>query len=289
MENSHIQWTTHTFNPWEGCSKVSAGCAHCYAEARNQRFAAGANWGPGAPRRRTSAGNWRQPIKWNDAAIERGGWERPRVFCASLADWLDDEVPIEWLADLLALIHATPNLDWLMLTKRPENFHERVRNAIPSDPAAFGWRMDWLNGHAPANVWIGATTENQECADLRIPRLLSIPARVRFLSCEPLLGPVLIPLAEYLATEVPVRVAPLMSRQPNRIHWVIAGGESGPCARQMATDWAFDLLTQCRAAGVSFFMKQMGGIRDKRGNIEDLPEDLRVREFPTAHSVEVTP
>lgn len=156
--NSHIEWTDHTFNPWEGCTKWSPGCKNCYAETRNKRFAGGKNWGKGAPRRRTSAANWKQPLRWNrDAGTGRflecpkcglrgnpptvcptAGCStfasemdtaRPRVFCASLADWLDDEVPVEWLADLLSLIHATPNLDWLLLSKRPELAQSDERGA----------------------------------------------------------------------------------------------------------------------------------------------------------------
>jgi protein gp37 len=151
-QNSNIEWTDHTFNAWIGCTKVSPGCANCYAEARDQRFAGGAHWGKGAPRQRTSAANWKQPLRWNRQAVAQqveldnrrkaiGApldvcWiaRRPRVFCASLADWLDAEVPIEWLADLLSLIHATPFLDWQLLTKRPENWKARIEAAADSCP-----------------------------------------------------------------------------------------------------------------------------------------------------------
>lgn len=141
MKNSKIEWCDHTFNPWIGCTKVSPGCANCYAEARDKRLDGGAHWGKGAPRRRTSSGNWQHPLQWNRdsirdqencrLAIENGAAmyeipDRPRVFCASLADWLDDDVPIQWLADLLSLIVATPSLDWLLLTKRPQNFTSRT-------------------------------------------------------------------------------------------------------------------------------------------------------------------
>jgi protein gp37 len=148
-QNSNIEWTDNTWNPWIGCTKVSPGCANCYAEARDQRFAGGAHWGKGAPRQRTSAANWKQPLKWNreaaedvDDALHDFGADkyeapqRPRVFCASLADWLDDEVPIEWLADLLGLIHATPFLDWQLLTKRPENWMARIEQAHTARRAA---------------------------------------------------------------------------------------------------------------------------------------------------------
>jgi protein gp37 len=212
MQNSHIEWTDHTFNPWEGCTKVSPGCTNCYAEARNQRFSGGENWGKGAPRRRTSIQNWKQPLKWDREARGEGReslecpsceapWKecdcgfaqrRPRVFCASLADWLDDEVPIEWLADLLKLIHDTPNLDWQLLTKRPQNWRRRVeqvseRFRIAGDAIRMPWATSWLEGDSPENVWLGTSVENQEMADKRIPALLQIPAKVRFLSCEPLL------------------------------------------------------------------------------------------------------
>lgn len=252
MKNSHIEWTDHTFNPWEGCTKVSPGCAHCYAEARNLRFSGGENWGPGAPRRRTSAAYWKQPLKWNGEAAEfllkNPMAPRPRVFCASLADWLDDEVPIEWLIDLLDLIRSTPNLDWLLLTKRPENFRERVGNWGPAKAsmALQGWVYDWFHGNPPANVWIGTTVEDQQRADERIPDLLKIPARVRFLSCEPLLGPVNLDLHERF-----LRYAAI-------VDWVICGGESGKGARPMHPDWARSLRDQCAAACVSFFFKQWG-------------------------------
>lgn len=318
-ENTHIQWTDHTFNPWEGCTKVSPGCLHCYAETRNKRFSGGANWGKGAPRRRTSVSNRNLPLKWNrDATLARhqpcgcvvcvcdddvqcqgcgakncGSHEpgklpnpvynRPRVFCASLADWLDDEVPIEWLADLLDLIRKTPNLDWQLLTKRPENWGARIEGVLKwieviPDWDAPGehrleqlrnWLADWfVLRKPPANIWIGTTVEDQQRADERIPLLQKIPTKVRFLSCEPLLGSVNlkhgffknIPISEvpgsalddgaYACREF---LAPL-----NAIHWVICGGESGPGARPMNPDWARSLRDQCAAAGKPFFFKQWG-------------------------------
>jgi protein gp37 len=296
MKDSKIEWCDHTFNPWEGCTKVSPGCANCYAEARNKRWSAGANWGPGAPRRRTSEANWRQPLKWNKVtADEFEGWERyktlttgfpprrPRVFCASLADWLDDEVPIEWLADLLDLIRRTRNLFWLLLTKRPENWRTRIVAA-----AAWAtmngrddlrvWLLNWVNTEiAPENIALGVTVEDQPRATKRIRALLWIPARVRFLSCEPLLGPVdLTEVTTYQCGSNYNRVNALRghetecspgfrglrteaggSKEP-RVHWVICGGESGPNARPMHPDWARSLRDQCQAAGVPFFFKQWG-------------------------------
>jgi protein gp37 len=329
MENSHIQWTDHTFNPWEGCTKVSPGCEHCYAEARNVRFAGGKNWGKGAPRRRTSVNNWRQPLKWDrDARImsanaaaeiyDSGGtnYHRPRVFCASLADWLDDEVQIEWLADLLKLIHDTPNLDWLLLTKRPENWNNRIQSALwkieglePDDdgdsedlPATETGVMlnDWIGLNPPPNVWVGTTIENQFYADKRIPQLLQIPARVRFLSCEPLLEDINFPLAApcgyYCECDSPNVDWPNGHRPGHGltgIHWVICGGESGAGARDFHVDWARSLRDQCAAAGVPFFMKQMGAnsrgnemdkwvtrLSKKGGDMAEWPQELRVRQFP---------
>lgn len=282
--NSKIEWTTHTFNPWIGCTKVSPGCLNCYAETQNElRKWNPAGWGKGVPRKRTSENYWKQPLKWNRdvEAAQRDLdkrrqisdphnqqpeiWRaaRPRVFCASLADWLDDEVPVEWLADLLVLIHATPNLDWMLLTKRPQNFGPLLADVLVhlvkvdhGEPEAFAdWLWSWEGGEPPHNVWIGTTVEDQQRADERIPELVSIPARVRFLSCEPLLGAV--------DLGWPVVGHPTREKAPkwvgdNFIDLVICGGESGPSARPMHPDWARSLRDQCVHAGVPFFFKQWG-------------------------------
>lgn len=233
-ENSAIEWTDHTFNPWQGCMKVSPACDHCYAEVRDLRFHRGVHWGPTAPRQRTK--NWSAPRKWNRDARTSG--TRARVFCASLADVFDNQAPPEWRTDLWALIADTQRLDWMLLTKRPQN----IRKMLPAT---------WGNGWP--NVWLGCTTENQEEANRRIPLLRSIPARVRFLSCEPLLEP----------------TAPDL----DGIDWVICGGESGRGARYMEPDWARALRDQCAEAGVAFFMKQMTGK-------QPIPDDLLVRQWP---------
>lgn len=176
-ENSKIEWTDHTFNPWEGCTKVSPGCDHCYAETRNVRFAAGINGGAGALRRRTSAANWRLPYKWNAAAakffLEHG--RRQRVFCASLADVFDNEVDPNWRADLLLLIRQTPNLDWLLLTKRIGNVLKMVSEAdeiISRISRPLNWPL--------ANVWLGATIVNQEEANRDKPNLLEFQSLLVF-------------------------------------------------------------------------------------------------------------
>jgi protein gp37 len=266
MENSKIEWCHHTFNPWEGCQKAGPGCDNCYAEARNKRFNGGTavNWGPGAPRQRMSEVNWKLPLRWNRQAAKSG--TRPRVFCASLGDVFDNAVSNEWREDLFNLIEVTPNLDWLLLTKRIGN----VGNMLPV-PFDF-------DRHYP-NVWIGATICNQAEADRDIPKLLEISAAKRFLSMEPLLGPV----------DLKLGVCPKCLVQHNGLHqstcsgsswpmrvyspkidWVIVGGESGPNARPMHTDWARILRGQCQAAGVLFFFKQWG---------EWLPSHLQGNEY----------
>lgn len=264
-ENSSIEWTDHTFNPWEGCQKVGPGCDHCYAETRNARFSGGTavNWGPGAPRRRTSAANWRKPLQWNrDGTFYAIHRRRQRVFCASLADWLDNSVPIEWLADLLDTIRLTGNLDWLLLSKRIGNWIRRLEEARDH---AFNFRRDelhqwivaWLESGAPANVWLGSTVVNQEEADRDIPKLLSVPACVHFLSMEPLLGPVAIPDVFMKLLQVDGREC-FYPDNAGMVNWVIVGGESGHGARPMHPDWARSLRDQCATAGVPFLFKQWG-------------------------------
>jgi len=323
-DTTTIEWATHSWSPWEGCTKVSAGCANCYAATRNRRFGLD-NWGKGKPRRRTSAAYWKQPLRWNrEASMEfvcgvcqrRGTGEvcmgcgygaclkaRPRVF-PSLCDWLDDEVPITDFADFLRLIHDTPNLDWLLLTKRPENFVKRldkVWSTLPATDRVHDLIEPWLlRVKFPTNVWLGASVENQRCADERIPQLLRIPAKLRFLSVEPMLE------------EVDIRRVPDLMKSFNqspygwhnwlrqRIHWVIVGGESGPSARPCNVDWVRGIVRQCQDAGVPCFVKQLGSVinlaqpgphgtgfmpaklkHPKGGDPAEWPADLQVRQFPT--------
>lgn len=268
-EHSSIEWCDHTFNPWEGCQKVGPGCDHCYAETRNARFGGGQapNWGPGAPRRHTSEANWRKPLQWQAQAAEfkaKHG-RRQRVFCASLADVFDNAVPVQWRISLMSLILETPDLDWLLLTKRIGNATEMLDVAFRG---ALAQREKWADV-VPANVWIGATITSQAEADRDIQKLLQVPARVRFLSMEPLLGSVDLtsirqPLAgeSYAEANVLVRKSTL-DRGADRpaIDWVIVGGESGPGARPMHPDWARSLRDQCAAAGVPFLFKQWGNWR----------------------------
>ena len=247
-KDSAISWTHHTFNPWWGCEKVSPACAHCYAETWSKRTGLDSLWK--GERRFFSDKHWNDPIRWNKAAELAG--ERRRVFCASMADVFEDrEELIPHRARLFDLIRRTPNLDWLLLTKRPENIGIHMKQVWhQADDTGMSelrtFVKEWLQGTAPANVWIGTTVENQEMAEKRIPSLLKVPAAVHFLSCEPLLGPVDISLFLDDCNGIP------------RTPWVICGGESGAHARPMNPDWARTLRDQCAAAGVPFHFKQHG-------------------------------
>lgn len=242
-ENTKIEWADHTFNPWTGCQKVSPACDHCYAEGWAKRSGL-VQWGPHAERRRTSVANWRKPLTWNLRAGLAG--VRQRVFCASLADVFDNAVPAEWRADLWTLIAQTPHLDWLLLTKRPGN----IANMLP---VPFDFERLY------PNVWLGCTVVNQEEADRDIPKLLDTPAAVRFLSMEPLLGPVDLNALPCGRQKNMSALGPgYLFNDPPFVDWVIVGGESGPGARPMHPDWVRSLREQCQAAGVSFLFKQVG-------------------------------
>jgi protein gp37 len=244
-ESTNIEWCDSTFNPWIGCTKVSPACDHCYAEVSTAARSLGVTWGPRNDRHRTSLKNWDQPLKWerdHEAFFAVHG-RRRRVFCASLADVFDIEVPAAWRMDLFSLISQTPNLDWLILTKR-------IGNVMPMC-SGDGLMFDMIC----QRVWLGATIVNQEEADRDIPKLLTVPAAVRFLSMEPLLGPVHI--MGWLDVEASCPCGE-MSCDHEAIDWVIVGGESGHKARPMHPDWVRSLRDQCAAAGVPFLFKQWG-------------------------------
>lgn len=254
-ENSNISWTTHTFNPVRGCTKVSDGCKNCYAETMSKRNPKVLGiWGDKGTRVVASEDMWRKPVAWDREAQNVG--ERHRVFCASLADVCEDRP--EWNAPrirLKNLIRETPHLDWLLLTKRPENY----------------LRLFWgpEQGVWPSNVWAGTSVENQEAADKRIPHLLKCPAAIRFLSCEPLLGP--IDLVDKTRTYRPAI----------EVDWVIVGGESGPGARPCNVAWIRDIVGQCKAAGVATFVKQDSGPRP--GMQGRIPDSIwALKQFPKA-------
>jgi protein gp37 len=268
-ENSKIEWCDNTFNPWIGCQKVSPGCDHCYAEAQNAfRKWNGGTWGPHAPRKRTSDANWKNPIKWNnDAGVfkEEHG-HRPRVFCASLADVFDNQAPSAWRQELFFLIRECDRLDWLLLTKRPQN----ILKMLP---------LDWGDGYP--NVWLGTTAEDQPHFDQRWKHLQEIPAIIKFISYEPALGPLRLP------SDGPF---------PN---WLISGGESGGGARPVKRRWIRDIIADCRQHCVAVFHKQWGSYAnnplvvkyglsidqakglDKFGKGGGLIDGELVREFPT--------
>lgn len=342
-EATKIQWADHTFNPWIGCSKVHAGCTHCYAEADFDKRRGKAKWGEQGTRVVTSEANWKQPLTWNRAAEKAG--VRRRVFCASLADVFEDWqgplinargqavmahsdgciCPADMRGEraatmddvrraLFALIDATPWLDWMLLTKRPENIGRMWPEVagVPYTPEA-GRMNDWsLNRRE--NVWLGTSVSDQETADRMVPELLDAGRRlspVLFISAEPLLNRLDLVL--------------------HAIDWLIVGGESGPKARRCNVAWVRSLVRQCRHAQVPCFVKQLGtqivdrndagfdaewhdgqgwpsavevvehhidGYRTefqgapvlvrtpdrKGGNPDEWPADLRVRQFPRASS-----
>jgi protein gp37 len=315
-ETTGIAWARSSFNPWIGCTKVSPGCDHCYAEALDARHKWGGatHWGVGVPRHRTSASLWTHPLKWDRACAleretgkvrvqDRDTWSRPGFWPVfpSLCDPFDNEVPREWFGDFMGLIRGAPNLTWLLLTKRIGN-----AKAMMPELAIF------------QNVWLGASIVNQEEADRDIPKLLATPVAKRFVSYEPALGP--------------VDFRPWLRGQHHPKPWfprldqIIIGGESsqgGNKARPFDIEWARSTVRQCKAAGVAVFVKQIGSqprnwcvnrllsdptdaidyepdfcdayeahessrscdrcafLKDRAGaDPAEWPEDLRVQEFP---------
>jgi len=295
MAETTIEWTGtplpdgtilpgFTMNFWIGCTEVSPACDHCYARIMSHRYG-WAEWG-NHPRHRTSADNWRKPLAWNAKAKKLG--VRLKVFTNSLSDFFDNQVPEEWRRDAYAVIDECDSLDWLILTKRPQNAASMImkaRRALMGNDGLAEEHVTWPWPH----VWLGCTVENQEEADRRIPHLLATPAAVRFLSCEPLLGPVnLRPIrcrnykygtdeaASVYALDGRYQIpGSFWSESHPSIDWVIAGGESGPGKRPMDLAWMRSLRDQCAAAGVPFFGKQDDKVRE-------LPDDLRIHQFPAA-------
>lgn len=240
-KNTEISWAHHTFNPWWGCEKVSDACAHCYAETWAKRCGK-AVWGKEAPRRFFGEKHWAEPLRWNAEAEKVG--ERKRVFCASMADVFEDrDDTLPHFVRLMELIRQTPWLDWLLLTKRPEKFWERMEGAMfaardGNQSAVLRWLGDWvIFRQPPPNVWMGATVEDMKTVR-RVKELRQIPAVLRFLSCEPLL--------ERLSMDL------------SGIGWVICGGESGRQARPMQLEWARYLRFLCSVNKVPFHFKQWG-------------------------------
>jgi protein gp37 len=250
-EISGINWTDASFAPWLGCTRISPACDRCYAAAIDKR--AGRDlWAPHAERQRTSAGYWRQPHRWQAEAARAG--LRRRVFASHLSDIFDNQAPAAWRADFWHLVRETPDLTWMVLTKRPS----LIPRMLPA------W---W--GSGPANVWLGATVENQAEACRRIPHLLAVPAALHWLSVEPLLES--LDLRPWL----------------DRLAWTIVGGESGGGARVMQPAWTRAIRDQCTEAGAAFWMKQTGsnhspwpGVTGHGDRLDQLPLDLRIRRLP---------
>lgn len=261
-ENSAISWTSHTFNCWHGCAKISPGCDNCYAERESQRFNGDkVLWGANAERLTLSDNYWKQPLKWNKRASEKG--IRERVFCASMADVFDVNSPEGVRERLWALIKETPNLDWLILTKRIGN----AKKMLPSD---------WGDGYP--NVYLMISVVNQEEANRDIPKLLNTPAAIRGLSMEPLLGPISFRWARWVDHDEMHQLKGSVHHLDGllNIDWVIVGGESGPNARPMNPKWARDIRDQCALAHVPFFFKQWGEwIEEKVVAGGDLGGDMR--------------
>lgn len=238
-EQTEISWADATFNPWIGCTKVSPACDFCYAARDNERRKWVPGWGAGVPRRRTKT--WGNPIAWDRKAAATG--TRPRVFCASLADVFDNEVPDEWRTDLWALLRKTPNLRWLLLTKR-------IGNAAKMLPP------DWPY----PNAGLMATLANQEEWDRDYPKLARLPATWKGVSAEPLLGPINIGDAK-----------------PD---WIITGGESGASHRYTDPQWVRSIRDQCAANGIAFHHKQWSGNRPKSNGCE--LDGREHKDFPAA-------
>lgn len=302
-DTTNIEWCDSTVNFWDGCTEVSkeetggGGCDHCYAKRMNQWLHGGENWGPGAPRRRILTAS-RTTLSWQRNAAKfraQHGRDR-RVFVNSTSDWLDNEVPVEWRVEQLDIIRKCPDVTFLLLSKRIGNFEKLLRatrEAVDFDKQRdlWLWITEWYReGNPPKNVWVGATVVNQSEADRDIPKLLSTPARVRFLSIEPMLGPVDLrkdiggtlwiggqrgcggthrhngdPAGHDEGQGTSWVVGD--PRMPHHHHdnrcgrgidWVITGGESGRGARPPHPDWFRSLRDQCAAAGVAFMFKQWG-------------------------------
>jgi protein gp37 len=270
-ENSKIEWTDHTFNPWIGCTKISAGCANCYAEALMDKRFNRVQWGDNGMREKTSEANWKTLQKWDRKL--NGTGRRERVFIASLADVFEkhDSGIAHWRFDLWSIVENLQNLEVLLLTKRPENILDCTpytwHNQAATDQTAH-WARGPIVAQWPVHVWTGVSIENQETAHVRLSELARVPGK-HFLSVEPILGP--IDMGDISA-----------------IDWIIIGGESGPNARPLDLEWVEDILRQCETARVAIFVKQLGShwarstgaAHSKGGDPGEWPAGLQVRMFP---------
>ena len=270
-KETNISWCHHTANFWHGCQRWSPGCQNCYAETFSNRMGKHI-WGPPATTdREYKKGVWSELLKWDKQAGRDG--ERRRLFVQSMSDFLEDHPQVTELRNrAIDLLENLQNLDVLLLTKRLENAPKFLST----------WYNNW-----PSHVWMGVSVENQEYADKRIPLLVDIPAKIRFLSCEPLLGKVVLPVIEsYVFPDGFENNGPIMphgigvyENPDDFIHWVIVGGESGNGCSPMQVEWAQSLHDQCKQSSVAFFMKQDSGLRSgMRGRLSD--ELWNCKEFP---------
>ncbi len=250
-ENTHIQWTKDTWNPWHGCKKVSAGCKYCYMYRNKERY------GQSPTTVLRSKNNFREPLKWKEPGL---------VFTCSWSDFFIDEAD-DWRPEAWEVIKNTPHLQYQILTKRPE----RIKDHLP---------FDWGDGYP--NVWLGVSGEDEDTTFVRVKELLKVPAKVHFLSAEPLLGDI-----------VSERTIPLLKD----LAWVIIGGESGNNTgkylyRPMEKEWAERIISVCSDGGISCFFKQLGTSLSKKlrcsdrhgGEIDEWPLELQIREFPSYYS-----
>ncbi|WCL51451.1 phage Gp37/Gp68 family protein [Leptospira sp. GIMC2001] len=281
MNNSRIEWTDHTHNEWIGCEKISDGCKNCYAEDLMDKRYKKAKWGAHGNRVLTSINNRNKPFSWDRKAGKEG--IRYKVFAQSLSDTFEDREELEsWRVELFTRIKLTTNLDWLILTKRPDvakKFFEKYPEFCDLP-----------------NVWLGVSVENQKAADERIPILLDIPCKVRFLSMEPLLGEIDL---TNIAGDIGIGLHSYDVLNGKNIHWdddgkwtpcssidwIIVGGESGHNARPMHPNWVRSIRDQCQKAAVPFFFKQWGEwVAQGSGVfIERVPDlDKIIREHDTS-------
>lgn len=324
---TEIAWTDSTFNGMIGCSKVSPGCAHCYAEQSTPSKVFDVQWGDGKLRRRTSDAYWEQPYRWNKMPrlpntllgdiFDGRPTRRRRVFCGSLCDWLDDGDVLmpngqvdkrgrQTLRSLLTMALTCANLDWLFLTKRIHLWRDRMVEILEHEEesqhvTAHCIARNWIKGVVAPNFWMGTSAENQEWLEERVPYLLRVPAKVRFLSCEPLLEE--LDLSPAFGENLGCGDAPAnpdcveCGHLARKVDWVIVGGESGKNARECRIEWIESIVEQCAEHRVPCFVKQLGsnsvgptGLQyktkhPKGGDPAEWPEPLVVRDFPAYEPV----